>query len=322
MAGDGVRDLVDRFDTHPIVALGEMHGVEQGARFVEDLVRDLRFSENVDAIVVEFGNARHQAICDAYVAGGDVASTELRQIWQDFAGAGPWGFRAPIYPRFFATVREVNQTLPAKRRTRVLLGDPPLDWSSARTWQDLATALEDRDAHFARVVESEVLRCGKRALVLAGAYHLFKATWPPFTPGTGLVQILERDHPGSTYVVLPHDNLRPRDRVAIATKLATYSVPLLAHIAGSWIDDLPAGAFLGGRTLTKMDGSTYDPFDTCERRMGELGDALLYLGPFETLTSSPDDLHPHDEADRAELRRRIALWDPRLAAEDLAALDG
>lgn len=227
--------------------------------------------------------------------------------------ARAWGFRAPIYPRFFATVREVNQTLPAQRRTRVLLADPPFDWSSARTWQDLATALEDRDGHFARVVEREILRSGKRAFVLAGAYHLLKATWSPFPPNTGLVQILERDHPGSTYVVLPHDNLRARDRVAIA---ALPRAPFLT-LAPDWVCEVlsPSTALLDrgpklkvygreripwvwlvdpiGRTLEvlPLDGPTYRITDV------HTGPAAVRAPPFEAIELDLEAIFPAEEPD-------------------------
>lgn len=79
----------------------------------------------VDAIVVEFGNARWQAVVDRYVGGEAVAHADVARAWRDFAGAGPSGFRAPIYEDFFATVRAVNATLPTNGRLRLLLGDPP-----------------------------------------------------------------------------------------------------------------------------------------------------------------------------------------------------
>jgi hypothetical protein len=94
----GVTGLLDLFERFPLVALGEMHGVEQGADFILEVVRHPLFAKRVNAIVVEFGNAFHQPIADAYVAGGDVPTSTVRRIWHDFAGAaGPWGARQPIY---------------------------------------------------------------------------------------------------------------------------------------------------------------------------------------------------------------------------------
>jgi hypothetical protein len=54
---DGVLAL---FDEAPIVGLAEKHGVEQGAAFVEDLVRHPTFAARVQTIAIEFGNALHQ----------------------------------------------------------------------------------------------------------------------------------------------------------------------------------------------------------------------------------------------------------------------
>jgi hypothetical protein len=320
---DAMAALLGLLDEFPIVALGELHGVEQGACFVEGLVRHPRFATRPTAIVVEFGNARYQDICDAYVmAGDDVPLSELRRIWCDFAGGGPWGFRAPIYPRFFATVREVNRGLPAERRIRILLGDPPIDWSTLHATAELDRELESRDLHNASVAKA-ALDDGRRVMVLAGTYHLMKQgpSLPWVTEQSlGLVQILERDRPGSTFVVHPHRDLAESERERLERELAAWQIPSLARLAGTWIGNLPAGIFFGW-SLTGPGGRPYSPFAGSSLRLCDLVDGLLYLGPLASYTWSEPDYRPVDEADRAELRRRVELWgDPRLV-ERLATFD-
>jgi hypothetical protein len=115
------------FDAAPVVALGEAHWLDQQHRLIRDLLLDDRFAETVDAVVVEFGNARHQPLIDRYLAGDDFPPSQLRRVWSECVGG--WFsrvFESPVYTKFFETVRSVRL---ARRleRPRVLLGDPPFN---------------------------------------------------------------------------------------------------------------------------------------------------------------------------------------------------
>src|SRR5229473_3585675 len=75
--------VVDALRKSPIVALGEVHGNEQCQQFRLALLRDVRVTDLVNDIVVEFGNAKYQDVVDSFVAGGNVGDAELRHVWQD-----------------------------------------------------------------------------------------------------------------------------------------------------------------------------------------------------------------------------------------------
>lgn len=302
---DGVLGVVRLFERYPLVAIGELHGVAEGVAYLEALVGHPQLARAADAIVVEFGNAHHQAMLDAYLAGHDVAASELARICHDLVGAGPAGFRAPIYPRFFATVRAVNDRLPADRKLRVLLGDPPLDWARVRTPDDVHAAMADRDAHFARVVEREVVARGRRALLVAGGLHLLRSLpFPQAAAAHNLVQRLERDHRGQTYVILPHDV------VALDARLAAWPAPALARLDDGWLGELPASAVFGGHDVQHVsaDGVVTHPFAGWSAKLSTLADGYLYLGPAAAHTRSRFDPSTMDDADRAEVARRAALF--------------
>ena len=124
--------IIDAFRTHDIVALGEgRHNNEQGYAFRLALIRDPRFAAIVNDIVVESGSSTHQAVMDRFIAGEDVPAKELRLAWQDTTVPdGPWD--VPMYEEFFRAIRALNQSLPADRKLRVLLGDPPFDGIAPR----------------------------------------------------------------------------------------------------------------------------------------------------------------------------------------------
>jgi hypothetical protein len=116
--------MLTGFQRHSIIALGEgSHGNEPGHRFRVALIRDRRFAETVNDIVVEFGNSRFQDVMDRYVRGENVPYESLRHVWMDTTQPDTiWD--VPIYEQFFKEVRRENEVLPEAKKIRVLLGDP------------------------------------------------------------------------------------------------------------------------------------------------------------------------------------------------------
>jgi hypothetical protein len=170
------RDLVlSAFEHYALVAVSEGagHGQLETRDFLATLVRDRRFAPTARNLVIEFGNARYQAVMDRYVTGGPVTRDELRHVWEDTTQiSGVWSL--PMYEQMLADVRSANAGLPPAQRLRVIAGDPPIDWSAVTSPAD--EDMNDwRDAHFAHVIEREVMRQGERALILIGGAHISPA---------------------------------------------------------------------------------------------------------------------------------------------------
>ena len=115
-----------------------------------------------------------------------MSDTELSQIWRNTIGGRTY-WDAPVYEQFFRTVRAVNRGLPDHDRIRVLLGDPPVDFSAIRSAADAdeLPAPGERDTFFADVVEREVLAEGRHALLIAGADHLHRGESTNDDPSQG-----------------------------------------------------------------------------------------------------------------------------------------
>ena len=155
---DAVPVILNAFDRYPIVALGDLHGCEEFWDFVTLLVQTPEFPNKLNDVVVEFGNALYQDVCDRYIAGEDVPPSEVQRIWRNTTQF--IALDSPVYEQFFVTARDINKKLPVEKRLRVLLGDPPLDWSIApdsKLKLEWGRAMFRRDSHFAGVVEKEVL---------------------------------------------------------------------------------------------------------------------------------------------------------------------
>ena len=182
------------FQSHPVVALGDPHGLAEQMDFYAAVVRDPRFAREVRNLVVEFGASSQQSVIDRYLAGETVPYAELRKVWNDTVGWTP----PPAlvgFVKFFAAVRDVNKSLPRDRQIKVWLGEPPLDWT-APTRDDIRAAMGARDTYPAALIRDEILAKGEKALVIYGVGHL--------AGGPMLKGLLDATHPGATFVIMPY----------------------------------------------------------------------------------------------------------------------
>lgn len=209
--------IADAFSTHAVVAVGEAHGNVRDHEFRLALIRDPRLFARVDDVVVEFGNARYQQLVDRFVAGKRVPDAELRRVWQDTtAPHSVWD--RPIYDAFFRAVRELNAGPRRMRPLRVLLGDPPIDWTAVHSAADLRRWQAMRVTHAASVVKNEVLDKRRRALVFYGAGHLWRAELTRET----LVERIEAETAARVFSVIPEEHhLTGRTAPLIAPEIRT-----------------------------------------------------------------------------------------------------
>jgi hypothetical protein len=273
---DAIRGVVAAFERYPVVAIGENHGLRQAGDFYVALVKSPELAAKVDDIVIEFGSQRSQPIVDRYIAGEPVPLKELSQVWQNTTKTLSW--ESPIYPALLAAVRDVNQRTPAKRRLRVVAGDAPIDWDNVHTHAEWA-AFQPNDVAFADVIGREVLARKRKALVILGSDHLTKGGNRNGGPNT--TTRINDKFLGSMFVVLLHTR-GPRDDEA---QMASWHAPALAPVAGTWLASRPRGG----------------------RRLGELCDALLYLGPAARLTTAQPDWDRLDRDYLQEVDRRCRI---------------
>ena len=106
--------IVQQFESHAVVALGDNEASVQGSEFRIKLVRDPRFAAVVNDIVVEFGNSRYQGLIDRFMRGEEVPPESLRRVWQDTTQV-EYTWDLPIYEQFFQAVRDVNLSLRGSR---------------------------------------------------------------------------------------------------------------------------------------------------------------------------------------------------------------
>jgi hypothetical protein len=261
--GRGLGDTVlDAVTTHRLVGLGEAHDLQDHHDALTLLLTDPRLPGVVNDIVVEFGNALYQDTIDLFTTGQPVDNAALRLAWRNTTQSPGETWDSPVYEQFFRTVRAVNAPLPARRQIRVLLGDPPVDWSRITSLSQLRSiAGPQRDTHPASVIQTQVLAKGRRALICYGMDHL--------THGGSLAGILER---AGERAYLIADFVPPAgDPGGLAGQFSRYPRDTVIPTAGTWLGSADAGLFAPG---------------WCGSRLGSLIDAALYLGPPQNLTAS------------------------------------
>ena len=107
---DASAAVLQAFQTHDIVMLGEIHWNKQEYEWLDSLVANPEFADRVDDIVMEFGNSLYQKSVDRYIAGEAVPIEEVQRAWRSILGLGP---PPPIYGDLYKAVREATYTSPS-----------------------------------------------------------------------------------------------------------------------------------------------------------------------------------------------------------------
>lgn len=317
---DATTAILTAFDKYEVVGISAAHGNKDLDDFVLHVVRNPAFATKVNDIVVECGNSLYQQTLDGYIAGDDVALTEVRQVWRDTTQ--PMCGVSAFYEELFPLVRRINQSLPPGKKLRVLAGDPPIDWSKVKTGRDFGQGqfLMVRDANIASVMEKEVLAKHRKALMLFGTAHLFHAE------GTA-VGIYEKKYPGVTLVIADHvgfGNWTPSAKYnnEFEARMTSWPVPsLVLEMKGTWLLDLLDDTYSSGNVMfgatdggklpaapAKAKGTFAEVPPEALLKFSEKVDAYLYLGPRDLLLNEPTPAAVFLDKDyMTELQRRAAI---------------
>lgn len=322
---DPIVAIMDALRSHSIVALGEGdYGNEQGHAFRLSLIRDPRFANSVNDIVVEFGNALHQDIMDRFVQGDEVSDAALREVWRNTTGPGI-GWDRPIYEEFFRAVRAVNVSLPRERQLRVLLGDPPIDWNAVRTPEDHFKWIAQRDTYPTDLIRREVLAKNRHALIIYGDMHLQRKNLVSNYEALNEISvqtIVEQLSKSATPVFTIWTNTYA-DLATRQADVASWRVPSLALVRGTLLGATDFAFYYPFTTMGRMtfrDGQ-FAPIPRDQWRtfpMEDQFDAVLYLGPPSAITHSR--LRPTFCSDAEYLKMlmgRLTLVGPPPEAERL-----
>lgn len=295
---DATTAVLHAFDAHNIVMFGEMHGNKQEYEWLRSLVASPEFAEKVDDVVMEFGNSLYQKSVDRYIAGEDVPREQVERAWRNTVGGiGP---PSPVYASLYRAVRETNLKRQGKHQMRILCGDPYIDWEKVRDSEDMRPFLENRNQWYTQVVKDEVLAKHHRALLIMGSLHFLRRQGP------GYIESQLQEAGAKTYLIVfgtnavgAYDDLDHR--------LDSWPAPAIVSVADSWVGELLAMPVIhGGESGPKhviVIGTQRPPV-----KLKDVADALLYLGPRDSLTQvSMTRAELNDIPYAKEIRRRLTI---------------
>ncbi|MBL8269486.1 hypothetical protein [Steroidobacter sp.] len=284
---DPVAGVISALREHQIVAVGEVHAIEPMGRYWLRLLRDPGVTDLVDDVVLEAGNAVHQATVDRFTAGEDVPYAQLRRAWED---SNPIGmFDLPMYEELYWAVRARNKLHPDKRPMRVLLAGSPVDWSKVKSRADLqaqqqaSTAPWRNDSPWiAKRIATEVLKRGRKALVLQGNMHTLKAK-PAGAVESGdswEMSILREEYGASVFsVVVSLTDPRQFERAAGLVQL-----PAFIRLRGTPWGAVPVGQYIIGDPAAIHKTAKFNPAILMAAQ--EQVDAVVFLALPAELTSA------------------------------------
>ena len=164
--------LAAKFDDHQFVFIGSTHGDLKIEEFLMCLVSRPAFRQRVTDIVVEWASSGHQLLLDRYILTLDeVAVDDLAPIWLDTDTPTMWT-TLPQVRRFVETLRQVNRTLPAAKRMRLVGGNDGVDWTKVRVPEDLAPYPFKTNFIPHLIMEHLAKASGNRTLVVYGDGHI------------------------------------------------------------------------------------------------------------------------------------------------------
>lgn len=281
--------VLQAFETHDIVMLGEIHWSKQEYQWLDSLVANPEFADRVDDIVMEFGNSLYQKSVDRYIAGEAVPIENVQRAWRNVLGLGP---PPPIYGYLYKAVRETNMRRHGKHQMRVLCGDPYINWDKVKTQDELGPFLGHRDQWYAQVVKDEVLAKHHRAFLIAGSAHFLREQ------GDGYIEPELRRVGAKTFVILAGTNA-VKGFDDLDHRFDSWPVPSIALLNGNWVGELLAIPVISGGT---------EGIDS-HLKLKDAADALLYLGPRDSLIAVQA---PREEVDGTpygkELLRRMTIF--------------
>ncbi len=304
---DAIAAILEAFRTFRVVSFPGGHtDANESQALLRALVADPRFGATVNDIVVEFGSSRYQDVMDRYIRGEDVPESTVQRAWLDAVQPGI-SLDNQNTPAFFRAVREANATRPVAEKTRVLLGDPPIDWDNVRNKADYRKWEIQRDSYPADLVRRLVLAHNRRALIVWANGHLMRqeiltnydmTSWQSQT----IVSLIEA--PGGTRVFTVRAEGSLTEWQA---DTASWKPMSLTAVRGTALGAADFSEFENPDQRYRIRGEEdFVPIPRdqwASRRLEDIVDGILYVGPASGRTSS--GIWPQLCADPGYVKMRI-----------------
>lgn len=163
--------IAEKFDTHAVVFLGELHKRKQDLDFLKELIPYLYHTKGIKIIGWEFGAADYQQTADSIVTANEFDRTKAIAIMR--SSNYYWCYED--YLDVFHTIWQLNKSISIdSNKVRFLqLNKPyvPKRWLSLNDTVRLNERKNSFDNILPGIVEKEVLDKNKKILIYCGLHH-------------------------------------------------------------------------------------------------------------------------------------------------------
>ncbi len=301
--------FLDLYEQFEIVMIGERHGSKEIYDYLYHLLAESQAQKVIDDIVVEFGNSSYQNYLDRYIMGDSVSSDSLELIWKDHTMLFTWD--SPVYRDFFQFIRRLNSNNP-KSPYRVLLGDPPIDWTKVLAAEDYALSVRQRDIYPFKLLKEEVFTKDRKALVIYGGAHIIPLNLQTMTSDSDSTKATLAQHLKSEYLedvfclwtFTSDDEQWKGLNIEETYSFKKSSDPKIGSLSFRTIygEDIYASSFKNG--VKEWKPLDIDQWVTIQ----EAVDGILYLGSQENFIPAELDAY-EDREYLTELNRRAKIVD-------------
>lgn len=283
--------VIQAFQTHDVVLLGERHVVKENLLFVQSLIPAL-YKNGIYVLGMEFGASEVQPQMDQLVTAATYSEATARELMFTYNVA--WGFQE--YLDVCKAAWAFNRTLPAGARPfRILNLSYIYHWekyTGARTPESMQQVFPKGTADKFRmeVIEREVLQRGDKLLALVGTPHAYTRYGSPYFKYNGdhfcdfdrewLGNRLYARYPGKVFNILLHQAFTQKtgDTWSLVSP-AGGAVERLMALNGN----KPAGFNLLHTPMGKLPDSSTNAMCYDNFTLEQFFDGYLFLEPLRDL---------------------------------------
>lgn len=283
--------VVEKFQTHDVVFLGETHAIRENLLFVQSILPTL-YKNGVYNLGMEFGAFEVQDKLNALIAAEEYDEAQAKEIM--YAYNVTWAFQE--YIDVYKAAWKLNRTLPkGAKKFRVLNLSYVFRWDQfdGRRTQESMRAVFNQgtaDQFRAKIIEREVLDQGEKILALVGTPHAYTKYGSPYFKYNGdnfcdfdrdwLGNRLYKKYPERVFNILLHQAFTQKIGDAyVSVSPANGAIERL--MAAN--DNQPAGFDLLHSPVGALPDNSLNAVCYHNFTLGQYFDGYIFLKPFHAL---------------------------------------
>ncbi len=179
--------VINKFNDHDVIFIGENHWIKQQVEFVKDLIPVL-YENGIYNLGTEFLNYEDTETANQLIT----AETFDDKLAEEIAFNSDWGWGYKEYIDVYKKAWELNKNLPNDAKRFKIFGiQEVMDFSYVQKEEDFQNPeimskvfagsyeFDEDEGYSAHAIQTEVLDKGEKALIHSGIHHAFTSYYQP-----------------------------------------------------------------------------------------------------------------------------------------------